>query len=155
MLDFLTEFFAAVPELRSHDFFVTGESYAGHYVPAVASRVFLANRAGELLHPINLKGLAIGNGLTVPRVQVCGCGWMCSCGCGWMGGWPAVLQLCSVLLRCCPKFKECCKFRTLVCKSTPPMLATPCATELGSPHSTFGADLQYLGPFPATVRRLC
>lgn len=39
-------------------------------VPAVASRIFLANRGRELIRKINLKGLAIGNGLTVPRVQV-------------------------------------------------------------------------------------
>lgn len=69
MLDFLVEFFKSLPELADRPFFVTGESYAGHYVPAVASRVFLANAGKELFRPINLKGLAIGNGLTVPRVQ--------------------------------------------------------------------------------------
>lgn len=32
-----------------------GESYAGHYVPAVASRVFHASRSGEVVPPINLQ----------------------------------------------------------------------------------------------------
>lgn len=42
------------PELADNEFFVTGESYAGHYVPAVASAVY---RARELGHGprINLK----------------------------------------------------------------------------------------------------
>ena len=57
-------------EWRAQLALCAGESYAGHYVPAVASRVFLANAGKELFRPINLKGLAIGNGLTVPRVQV-------------------------------------------------------------------------------------
>lgn len=69
MLDFLQEFFLARPELQGRDFFVTGESYAGHYVPAVSSRVFNAMRAGESRVPINLRGLAIGNGLTDPAIQ--------------------------------------------------------------------------------------
>lgn len=49
---------------------LAGESYAGHYVPAVASRVFHATRSGEVVPPINLQGLAIGNGLTYPAIQV-------------------------------------------------------------------------------------
>ena len=69
MLDFLQELFAARPALQGRDFFVTGESYAGHYVPAVASRVFQATRSGEASPPIRLAGLAIGNGLTDPAIQ--------------------------------------------------------------------------------------
>lgn len=68
MLDFLQAFFAAHPDLAHRDFFVTGESFAGHYVPAVAKRVWRAGKEGEGA-PINLKGLAIGNGLTDPSIQ--------------------------------------------------------------------------------------
>jgi carboxypeptidase C (cathepsin A) len=68
MLDFLQAFFAKHPEFADRDFFVTGESYAGHYVPAVAHRVWLARKNGEG-RPINIKGLAIGNGLTDPAIQ--------------------------------------------------------------------------------------
>jgi hypothetical protein len=42
--------------------------YAGHYVPAVASRVFHAMHDGEA-PTIRLAGLAIGNGLTDPAIQ--------------------------------------------------------------------------------------
>lgn len=49
-------FFAAHPEYKKNDFFVTGESYAGHYVPAVASRLHKALKKKEGV-PINLKVL--------------------------------------------------------------------------------------------------
>ena len=39
-------------------------------MPAVSSRIFQANKNKELKRPINLKGLAVGNGLTVPSIQV-------------------------------------------------------------------------------------
>ena len=68
MLDFLQAFFRSRPELKGRDFFVTGESYAGHYVPAVASKVFHAS-SKEKNSDINLVGLAIGNGLTDPAIQ--------------------------------------------------------------------------------------
>mmetsp|Transcript_23277 Transcript_23277/g.69716 ORF Transcript_23277/g.69716 Transcript_23277/m.69716 type:complete len:434 (+) Transcript_23277:141-1442(+) len=63
MTDFLVQWFATYPQFANNDFFVTGESYAGHYVPAVAHGVFTN---GTLK---NLKGLAIGNGLTDPEIQ--------------------------------------------------------------------------------------
>eukprot|EP00878_Enallax_costatus_P000305 GHUV01000378.1.p1 GENE.GHUV01000378.1~~GHUV01000378.1.p1 ORF type:complete len:521 (+),score=122.91 GHUV01000378.1:129-1565(+) len=68
MLDFLQEFFEARPHQANRDFFISGESYAGHYCPAVANRVYRASELGEG-PPINLKGIAIGNGLTQPATQ--------------------------------------------------------------------------------------
>ncbi|KAH9607625.1 hypothetical protein KSS87_014135 [Heliosperma pusillum] len=68
LYDFLQEFFKAHPEYAKNDFFITGESYAGHYIPAFASRVHQGNKAKEGA-PINLKGFAIGNGLTHPEIQ--------------------------------------------------------------------------------------
>lgn len=47
-------FFKEHPEYAKNDFFVTGESYAGHYVPAVAGRLHKAQKAKEGV-PINLK----------------------------------------------------------------------------------------------------
>jgi hypothetical protein len=67
MLDFMQALFAARPHLAGRDVYVTGESYAGHYVPAVASAIFRAAAAGDA--DIRLAGLAIGNGLTDPAVQ--------------------------------------------------------------------------------------
>ncbi|KAA3453398.1 serine carboxypeptidase-like [Gossypium australe] len=52
LYDFLQAFFAEHPEFAKNDFFITGESYAGHYIPAFAAR-----------------GFAIGNGLTDPAIQ--------------------------------------------------------------------------------------
>mmetsp|Transcript_30744 Transcript_30744/g.76505 ORF Transcript_30744/g.76505 Transcript_30744/m.76505 type:complete len:546 (+) Transcript_30744:27-1664(+) len=68
MLQFLSEFVQAHPELDGNDFYITGESYAGHYVPAVSYRVFRAQQEGA--GPgMKLKGFAIGNGLTMPEIQ--------------------------------------------------------------------------------------
>jgi len=53
---------------RFNKFFIVGESYGGHYVPAVAQRIFTANEAKEGLR-IHLKGIAIGNGMTDPKKQ--------------------------------------------------------------------------------------
>ncbi|XP_043703126.1 serine carboxypeptidase-like [Telopea speciosissima] len=68
LYDFLQAFFAEHPEYAKNDFYITGESYAGHYIPAVAARVHQGNKAKEGIH-INLKGFAIGNGLTDPAMQ--------------------------------------------------------------------------------------
>ncbi|KAK3408063.1 hypothetical protein EUGRSUZ_J00372 [Eucalyptus grandis] len=68
LYDFLQAFFAAHPQLVKNDFYITGESYAGHYIPALAARVQQGNKAKEGMH-INLKGFAIGNGLTNPEIQ--------------------------------------------------------------------------------------
>ncbi len=35
---------AARPELKDRNFFVTGESYAGHYIPAFSHHVWRTNR---------------------------------------------------------------------------------------------------------------
>nr|XP_033333510.1 venom serine carboxypeptidase [Megalopta genalis] len=64
----LVQFFTLFPELQSNDFYVTGESYAGKYVPAVSHAIKDYNIKAET--KINLKGLAIGNGLTDPENQL-------------------------------------------------------------------------------------
>uniref|UniRef100_A0A2C9M6B3 Carboxypeptidase n=1 Tax=Biomphalaria glabrata TaxID=6526 RepID=A0A2C9M6B3_BIOGL len=53
----LQDFFQKFPEYSQNDFYITGESYGGIYVPTLVSRV--------LDDPtINLKGFAVGNGLS-------------------------------------------------------------------------------------------
>ncbi|KAG0487751.1 hypothetical protein HPP92_009846 [Vanilla planifolia] len=58
------------PSFRSRPLFLAGESYAGKYVPSTAHHILAQN----LLRPpplrINLTGIAIGDGLTHPIVQV-------------------------------------------------------------------------------------
>ncbi|GMJ08886.1 serine carboxypeptidase-like 48 [Hibiscus trionum] len=68
LYDFLQAFFKEHPQYVKNDFYITGESYAGHYIPAFAVRVHKGNKAKEGIH-INLKGFAIGNGLTNPEIQ--------------------------------------------------------------------------------------
>ncbi|KAF7823340.1 serine carboxypeptidase-like [Senna tora] len=68
LYDFLQAFLKEHPQFVKNEFYITGESYAGHYIPALASRVHKANKAKEGIY-INLKGFAIGNGLTNPEIQ--------------------------------------------------------------------------------------
>lgn len=49
------------------EFSIIGESYGGHYAPSVAARLLKGIQAGET--NMNLKGLAVGNGLTNPAIQ--------------------------------------------------------------------------------------
>ncbi|KAJ3152898.1 hypothetical protein HDU89_001105 [Geranomyces variabilis] len=70
---FLQLFLSKYNKYSSLDFHVTGESYAGHYVPAIGAKIITENEAltekkNKNLE-IKLKGLAIGNGLTDPLVQ--------------------------------------------------------------------------------------
>ncbi|CAL5424152.1 unnamed protein product [Camellia sinensis] len=68
LYDFLQVFFKQHGDYANNDFYITGESYAGHYSPAFASWVDKGNKAKEGIF-INLKGFAIGNGLTNPAIQ--------------------------------------------------------------------------------------
>jgi cathepsin A (carboxypeptidase C) len=67
---FFQAFFQAHPEYANSPFYVIGESYAGHYVPAITHRIYMGNQSpcDKCIH-INLAGLAIGNGLTRPEEQ--------------------------------------------------------------------------------------
>ncbi|KAK6926716.1 Peptidase S10, serine carboxypeptidase [Dillenia turbinata] len=68
LYDFIQAFFAEHPQYAKNDFYITGESYAGHYIPAFASRVHQGNKENKGIN-INLKGFGIGNGLTNPEIQ--------------------------------------------------------------------------------------
>ena len=61
LLQAVVQFFNLFPELRQNDFYVTGESYCGKYVPAVSYAIKNYNNDASV--KVNLKGLAIGNGL--------------------------------------------------------------------------------------------
>ena len=67
---FLQAFFKKHPEYSENPLTVIGESYGGHYAPAIAHKIWLKNKLhSDKLIPINLSGLAVGNGLTNPIVQ--------------------------------------------------------------------------------------
>ncbi|KAJ3676973.1 hypothetical protein LUZ60_002697 [Juncus effusus] len=48
------------PEFKNRDFFIVGESYAGHYIPQLADVILRKNKL-SIGTSINLKGIAIGN----------------------------------------------------------------------------------------------
>ncbi|KAI4300906.1 hypothetical protein L6164_034233 [Bauhinia variegata] len=56
-LVFLQRWFTKFPEYQNNDFFITGESYGGHYVPQLAQLIV------QTKAKFNLKGIAIGNPL--------------------------------------------------------------------------------------------
>ncbi|KAH6772650.1 serine carboxypeptidase-like 40 [Perilla frutescens var. hirtella] len=63
---FLVNWLERFPEYKKRDFFITGESYAGHYAPQLAALILKNNRRSRTGtnddHTIiNLKGIAIGN----------------------------------------------------------------------------------------------
>ena len=66
----VVDFFGKYPELQANSFYITGESYAGIYVPTLAKAVVQGNAAG--VNPkINLKGIMVGNGCLGNSVGVC------------------------------------------------------------------------------------
>ncbi|KAK9715149.1 hypothetical protein RND81_06G146100 [Saponaria officinalis] len=57
---FLVNWLERFPEYKYRDFYLAGESYAGHYVPQLAYTILQNNKITNLTH-INLKSIAIGN----------------------------------------------------------------------------------------------
>ncbi|XP_058092992.1 serine carboxypeptidase-like 45 [Magnolia sinica] len=57
-LVFLQRWFVKFPQYKSRDLIITGESYAGHYVPQLAQLMIEFNKKEKLF---NLKGIALGN----------------------------------------------------------------------------------------------
>ena len=55
---FLVNWLERFPEYKTRDFYITGESYAGHYVPQLA-QLILKNNEVTNQTVINLKGIAV------------------------------------------------------------------------------------------------
>ena len=68
LYEFSRQFYRIFPELLDNDLYVTGESYAGKYVPALAHKIHTENEKGNKPQ-IPLKGIAIGDGLCDPLNQ--------------------------------------------------------------------------------------
>lgn len=62
----LTQLFTVFSEYQPNDFYATGESYAGKYVPAISLKIHQENQNSPSVK-INLKGLIIGDGLCDPE----------------------------------------------------------------------------------------
>ncbi|KAF8698625.1 hypothetical protein HU200_034870 [Digitaria exilis] len=56
---FLINWLDRFPEYKGRSFFITGESYGGHYIPQLANTILSNNKIINTM--INLKGVAIGN----------------------------------------------------------------------------------------------
>ncbi|XXG60906.1 hypothetical protein AAC387_Pa04g2701 [Persea americana] len=61
-LTFLVNWLERFPQYKNRDFYITGESYAGHYVPQLALTILEFNKHTNQT-AINLQGIAIGNAL--------------------------------------------------------------------------------------------
>nr|XP_043633179.1 serine carboxypeptidase-like 34 [Erigeron canadensis] len=60
---FLLNWFKRFPQYKSHEFYISGESYAGHYVPQLSEVIFDKNKCLPKQDRINFKGFIIGNAL--------------------------------------------------------------------------------------------
>ena len=69
---FLEAFFGELfPEHQSNEFWVTGESYGGHYVPLISHKVVTENANNPRVH-INIKGHMVGNAWTYMPIDNAG-----------------------------------------------------------------------------------
>ena len=63
-LNALLSFYKKFPEYQKKDFFLSGESYAGIYIPTLAIEIINYNKNVPENNKINLKGILVGNGAT-------------------------------------------------------------------------------------------
>ncbi len=63
MATFMTKFVELYPELKNRKIYITGESYAGHYIPFIADKLPVPEYKNQ---GINVVGVAIGNGWVMP-----------------------------------------------------------------------------------------
>uniref|UniRef100_A0A1B6E5I6 Carboxypeptidase n=1 Tax=Clastoptera arizonana TaxID=38151 RepID=A0A1B6E5I6_9HEMI len=63
----LTQFFTLFPDLQENNFFISGESYAGKYIPAIGHTIHQNNPSADI--KINLQGMFIGDGWSDPLTQ--------------------------------------------------------------------------------------
>ncbi|XP_022776394.1 serine carboxypeptidase-like 50 [Durio zibethinus] len=66
----ITSFISSDPLFKCRPIYITGESYAGKYVPAIGYYILNKNVQLPVSKRVNLRGVAIGDGLTDPIVQV-------------------------------------------------------------------------------------
>ncbi|KAK7252002.1 hypothetical protein RIF29_35665 [Crotalaria pallida] len=66
----ITRFVQLDPVFKNRPIYITGESYAGKYVPALGYYILKKNEKVDGSKRVNLAGVAIGDGLTDPVTQV-------------------------------------------------------------------------------------
>jgi carboxypeptidase C (cathepsin A) len=65
LLNFIYNLYSQWPALKKSPLYITGESFAGHYIPAFATKI-LNNNTFLKATGIVLEGIAIGDGWTDP-----------------------------------------------------------------------------------------
>eukprot|EP00296_Roombia_truncata_P007713 JP446164.1.p2 GENE.JP446164.1~~JP446164.1.p2 ORF type:complete len:468 (+),score=124.44 JP446164.1:42-1445(+) len=65
---FLEQFFLKYPQYQNRALWISGESYAGHYVPNLAKLIVDMNAAGTHAH-MNLQGFVLGNPWTDAHID--------------------------------------------------------------------------------------
>ena len=63
-LEAILSFFQQYINFKNNDFYISGESYAGIYVPTLAYKIIEHNSKTASSLRINLKGIMVGNGVT-------------------------------------------------------------------------------------------
>lgn len=58
---FLVRWFQRFPQHKDKEFYIAGDSYAGHYVPQLANVIVQENKKASKENYINFKGILIGN----------------------------------------------------------------------------------------------
>jgi serine carboxypeptidase-like clade 2 len=66
-LQALIQFFRKFPAYKKNDFYISGESYAGVYVPTLAYEIVKYNKLPSREFTFKLKGIMVGNACTDPR----------------------------------------------------------------------------------------
>lgn len=67
---FLEKFYKLYPEFKNRELYISGESYAGHYIPFIADYLISEPKFKDM--GINLTGIMIGNGWVDPHNQYSG-----------------------------------------------------------------------------------
>lgn len=66
LVNFLSNFYKTWPKLKQNPLYLTGESFAGHYLPSLAKKIIY----NQTSLGFNLAGVSIGDGWTDPVNQV-------------------------------------------------------------------------------------
>ena len=66
---FLVNWLDRFPQYKTHDIFIVGNNYAGHYIPDLASTILAHNKITNRT-VINLKGIAVSNLRNYMRVSI-------------------------------------------------------------------------------------
>lgn len=152
MYQFLQALFQAMPQYNKK-FYVTGESYAGHFIPAITHRIFEANQEiaeGDV--KIELKGMGIGNGLTDVQEQY---KWYPDMMCNGGGHAPPAINssaICAAIHAAVPA----CEAALAACNSNVPIIDTgACLGAFELCNAAFQLPYKVSGMNPYDMRIKC